>query len=213
MLVSSLPHLPHFLKADRLPISLERLRWRRGMLHATDARDLELALSLLHWPRLDPSQTDETIHRLYRHAMEHMLSADLRQFVDDSMGERSALAALRRKARKQGGPGAGGGGGVGAWERTIRSHWEREDLGLAARFPWLPQGRSLLEQGRALELEQLLAQSMWQRASKLAEPDPFRFEAVAAYAFKWDVLNRWLAQDAAKSAGRFSEMVDEVIHE
>jgi hypothetical protein len=213
MLISSLPHLPHFLKAERLPINPERLRWRRGALEAQDAADLDLALNLLHWPRHPLARSDAQIDALFQRAMERIHNARVRDFVDEAMGQRSIMAALRRKARQMPAPGGDQRWGVGRWDQLIRRRWERDDLGLTFLFPWVPQARALLAQGQAAELEKLLMEVAWRRASQTAEADPWGFPAVFAYLVKWDILSRWLARNAEKAAARFKQLVDEVIHE
>jgi hypothetical protein len=103
--------------------------------------------------------------------------------------------------------------GVGQWDRVLRSRWERDDFGLAAVFPWLPKARAFLAEGQASQLDELLMELAWRRASQLAEADPFGFSAVFAYLVKWDILARWFARNAEKAAARFKQLVDEVIHE
>jgi hypothetical protein len=51
---------------------------------------------------------------------------------------------------------------------------------------------------------------IWQRLSLIAESNRFGFEAVFAFVFKWDILQAWLARDAAKATGRFQELIKEV---
>jgi hypothetical protein len=123
------------------------------------------------------------------------------------------MAALRRKARKMPAPTGDERCGVGRWDLLIRSRWEREDFGLSSQFPWQPQARAHLAAGQAAELEQLLMDVAWRRASQLGDADPFGFPAVFAYLVKWDILARWLARNAERAAARFTQMVDEVIHE
>jgi hypothetical protein len=213
MLVASLPHLPHFLKAERLPLNPQRLRWRRSSLEALDAADLEMAISLLHAPRHPRARSDAQIDAQFRRAMDRIRSERLREFVDRTMGERSVLAALRRKALQLPAPKDGERCGVGRWDGLIRGRWDREDFGIAPLFPWIPQAKSLLAQGQAVDLEKLLMEAMWRRASQIAEADPFGFPAVFAYVFKWDVLTRWLSHNADRAAQRFKQLIDEVIHE
>jgi hypothetical protein len=213
MLVASLPHLPHFLKAERLPINPQRLRWRRGALRPEDAADLDTALDLLHWPRHPMTRSDTQVDAQYRRAMARIHHDELRRFVDEIMGQRSALAALRRKARQLPAPTGDDRCGVGRWDALIRGRWDREDFGLTALFPWLPRARAALAAGQAMELEMMLMEVTWRRASQLAEGDMFGFSAVVAYVFKWDILARWLSHSAQAAATRFSEMVDEVIHD
>ena len=116
--------------------------------------------------------------------MERIHDSTLRRFVDESMGQRTALAALRRKARQMPAPTGDDRCGVGRWDSLVRNRWDRDDLGLASLFPWLSQAQSLLAQGQAAELDQLLMEVTWRQASQIAEADPFGFQAVFAYVFR-----------------------------
>ena len=213
MLIASLPHLPHFPRAERLPINAERLRWRRGALDVPDGQDLALALDLLHFPRHTLAKTDAQVDAQYKRALGLIRSETLREFVDQEMGQRSVLAALRRKARKLPAPTGEDRCGVGRCDSLIRARWDRDDLGLTALFPWIPQAQALLAAGDALEMEKLMMEATWRRATQVAESSAFGFEAVFAYVFKWDIVRRWLSHNAEQAAARFSQMVDEVINE
>jgi hypothetical protein len=213
MLIASLPHLPHFTRAERLPINPERLRWRRSALAPADAAELERALDLLQWRRQPPTRSDAEIDRLFRILLQRTENAALRSFVDHRMGERSVMAALRRKQRGLGQPPADEICGVGRWDGLLKRRWDREDFGLAALFPWLGRARQLLAEGNALGLEELLMDVLWTRLSRIEEGRPFGFEAVFAYVFKWDILNRWLSHDRKEATAAFERLVEEAIGE
>ncbi len=213
MLIASLPHLPHFRQAQRLPINPQRLRWRRSALRPEDAADLDLALDMLHWARHSAEESDAQIDAQYRRTVARIRNESLRSYVEEIMAQRSVLAALRRKALGMPAPSEEDRCGVGRWHNLTRNRWDRDELGLTPRFPWIPQARAMLAEGRSAELEMLLMEVTWRKASKIAEADPFGFQAVFAYVFKWDLLSRHLVQDAIKAGERFSQLVDEVIHE
>ena len=213
MLVASLPHLPHFLKAERLPINPQKLRKRRTMLDPGDDADIERALNLLQWRRHPLTRTDREIDGQFREAMEKTRNLALRDFIDYLMTERSVMAGLRRKVKGDGPPSAGEPCGVGDWDRVIRSRWESEDFGLGYLFPWIPRARQLLSEGDPVELEKLLMDEAWRRLSRIAEARPFAFDALIAYAFKWDILARWLSRNSDQSASAFTTLVQEVIDE
>ena len=48
---------------------------------------------------------------------------------------------------------------------------------------------------------------VWTRLGHVAESAPFGFEAVFAFAFKWDIATRWLSYQPAAAATRFGELV------
>jgi hypothetical protein len=212
MLIASLPYLPHFTRAARLPINPQRLRWRRSALHPEDAAQLDGALDLLQWRRQPRTRTDAEIDRRFRSLLQRTSNAALREFLDFRMGERSVVAALRRKQRGLGPPSEGEICGVGRWDVILRRRWDREDFGLAA-FPWAGRARRLLAEGSALALEELLMDAIWARLSRIEESRPFGFEAVFAYAFKWDILDRWLSYDGRGATAVFKRLVEEAIGE
>jgi hypothetical protein len=167
----------------------------------------------LQWRRQPPTRSDAEIDRLFRILLQRTENAALRSFVDHRMGERSVMAALRRKQRGLGQPPADEICGVGRWDGLLKRRWDREDFGLAALFPWLGRARQLLAEGNALGLEELLMDVLWTRLSRIEEGRPFGFEAVFAYVFKWDILNRWLSHDRKEATAAFERLVEEAIGE
>jgi hypothetical protein len=213
MLIASLPHLPHFLQAERLPINAQRLQWRRSALDSADAADLDGAMGLLLWQRQSLEQTDEEMDRRFGRLMLQVRHPGLRGFLDEQMGQRSVMAGLRRKQQGLPAPGAGERCGVGRWDRIIRQRWDRDDFALGARFPWLARVRSLLADGSAREIEKLLLSLTWEQLGRIAEREPFGFAAVFAYVFRWDILARWLSYDGDRACPVFQQLVEEAIGE
>jgi hypothetical protein len=213
MLIASLPHLPYFNRAERLPINPQRLRWRCSALDPVDAGELNLALDLLSWRRQPPTRDSAEVERLYRRVAHETENAALLEFVDYCMGERSVLAALRRKQRSSRPPPDDEPCGIGRWDVLLRRRWDREDFGLAASFPWLGVARQLLAHGDALALDELLMSAAWARLSRIEERRPFSFETVFAYVFKWDILDRWLSRDYERATAVFVKLVQEAIGE
>lgn len=213
MLIASLPHLPHFTRAERLPINPQRLKWRRAILDPEDAAQLDRAVDLLAWRRQPAGRGDAETDRLHRRLMQEVANDALRSFADYLMGTRSVMAALRRKERGLGLPAAGEICGVGRWDALLKSRWDREDFGLAPLYPWLGRARQLLADGDALGLEKLLMDAHWTRLSRIEESRPFGFEAVFAYVFKWDILDRWLSHDGVRATAAFEQLVEEAIGE
>jgi hypothetical protein len=54
---------------------------------------------------------------------------------------------------------------------------------------------------------------VWRRLSRIADARPFGFEALIAFAFKWDILVRWLSRSSELSVSAFTTLVQEVIGE
>src|ERR1041385_6482147 len=133
-LVTSLPHLPHFERADRLPITERALLQRLSMLEEDDAAQLKSAVSLLRWQRHSVGARTEQLEKQHRAVIETTANTALRDYVDWRVNGRTAMAALRLKARGQNTrpekP-----WGVGRLVRPIVANWDKPDLGLRALFP------------------------------------------------------------------------------
>ncbi len=209
-LVASLPRLVHFERAEWLPLSRKQLDQRLSMLVPEDAAQLRLAEALVQWQRQPISRTTREMLRGYRLVMERASQPGLREFVDFRMSQRSALVALRRRRRGLGPPAAGETWGIGPLVRRIEAHWESADLGLGGVFPWLEEARALLEAGNATGLERLLMDAVWRRLSRIADAQPFGFEQVLAFVFKWDIVQLWLSYDAEAAKTRFQQLIAEV---
>jgi hypothetical protein len=212
-LIGSLPHLPHFEKAEWLPISRLRLEQRLKMLDPEDAEDLARAETLAVWPmNLAKPKTDAAMAARYREAMEATRQPALRDYLEYRLGLQALVAALRRRKAGLPAPARGEIWSVGPWMATIEARWNEPDFHLAVIHRWLPEARKHLDDQNALALERLLMNVMWRKLSRIAESDPFGFEAVFAFVFKWDILRTWLARDPAAARTRFQEMIKEVIH-
>jgi len=211
-LVASLPHLPQFERANRLPITERALSQRLSMLEEEDAAQLKRAVQLLRWQRHSIGVRTEQIEKQYRAAMEQTTNTALRDYVDWHINSRTAMAALRLKARGQSAPPEQP-WGAGRLVRSMETNWEKPDLGLRALFPWLDEARQLLTKCDALALERLQMRFVWRRLTILGELNPFGLEYVAAYVFMWDMLRRWLSYNPEKAAQRFQKLIQEVIGE
>lgn len=212
-LVGSLPHLPHFERAEWLPISRLKLEQRLKMLAPEDAEELARAETLAAWQMtLAKPRTDAAMVARYREAMETTRQPALRDYLEYRLGLQTLVAALRRRKAGLPAPARGELWGVGPWVETILAHWHEPDFHLAVIHRWLPEARQHLDDRNALALERLLMDVVWQKLSRIAESDPFGFEAVFAFVFKWDILRAWLARDPAAAKTRFQELIKEVIH-
>jgi hypothetical protein len=207
-LVASLPALPDFRQARLLPLSRRRLEERLSLLHEDDLAELMGAERLVGWHRQPISRTTQQIAAMYDEVMATTRSRALKQMVDFRMNMRTVMVALRLKRLGRGAP--SGRWGVGPYVRMIETRWSEPEFGLAAVFPWLAEARGFLDQGDAMGLEGLLMDRSWKRLSQIAERQPFRFEQVFAYAFKWDILRRWLSYDAELARERFEKLILEV---
>lgn len=209
-LVASLPRLVHFEAAGWLPLSRKQIEERLTMLSEEDLTQLRLAEALVSWQRQPITRTTHQLRAGYRVVHERATNAALLDFVDFRMGQRTALVALRRRRRGLGPPEPGESWGVGPWVPHIQANWDRADLGIANLLPSLREAASLLEAGRAYDLERLLMNTIWHRLARVGDTRPFGFEQVFAFVFQWDIVQRWLSYDAEKAKARFQELIDEV---
>jgi hypothetical protein len=209
-LVASLPHLPHFTKAERLPITRQRLRERLQMLSPEDRELVQRAADFLAWQRQPATRRDAEMAKAYQKLQEKIDSPDLWSLFAFPLNVRTVLAALRRRRRGLP-PTPGEFWGVGPWVRHLEQHWDHPDFKLANVFPWLPQARQLLETHAALELERFLMDLIWQHVERVAPGFEFSLRTVLAYLFKWDLLQLWLAQDPLAAAQRFDSLVTGVL--
>lgn len=212
-LVSSLPPLPHFERAERLPISPYRLEQRLSMLDAEDAGQLVRSRTLIGWrsERLF-SKGDEETARQYRKIMEQPLHPALAEFIDFRMDQQTVMSALRRRRSRVGLPSTGRKWGAGRWVRWIENHWDDPDFRFGSVVPWVQEARSHLEAEEVVPVERLLMDVAWKRLSRIGDRNSFGFEAVMAYVFKWDILKNWLDQNAEAGKKQFQKLVEEVMH-
>jgi Protein of unknown function (DUF2764) len=217
-LVASLPHLPRFERAERLPINRERLQARLRMLSEEDAAELARAVRLLEWAPLPPAPSAAAFEREWAELREGTQEPALRALLDFHADVRTVLAALRRRRQGLPAPGnpapspvpLGPPGPTARWMRHVAQHWEDPDFKLGPIFPWIGEARAHLTAGDAPALERLLIALEWRLLERLAEPRPFSFAAVLAYRFQWRLLQRWLAYDEARGHARFEHLIAEV---
>jgi len=207
-LVASLPALPDFRQARLLPLSRLRLEERLSLLHADDLEDLTRAQRLVSWHRQPVSRTTGEFVAMYEEVVARNRNRELMSMVDFRMNARTVMVALRQ--RRQGKAAPSGKWGTGPYTRIIESRWAEPEFGLGAVFPWIPEAQAFLDQGDAMELEKLLMGQSWKKLSQISDAQPFGFERVFAFAYKWDIVHRWLSYDAEKARDRFEELISEV---
>lgn len=206
-ILGSLPHLPYFERAERLPISRLKLEQRFTLLDPADAQALARAENLASWQMtLAKPRTDAALVARYRETLATTPQPALRDYLEFRLGLQTLVAALRLRQAGLPAPTEG----LGPWLPTIQRRWNDPDFGLARVHRWLPEVRGYLERQETLALERRLMAEVWQWLSRLAESRPFGFEAVVAYVFRWDILRVWLARDPAAARTRFQALIKEV---
>lgn len=209
-LMASLPPLPRFDRADRLPINRNRLEQRLRILNADDWELVDGIAAVIRWQRLTGVRTDAEMVAAYHKAVELVDGPDLQAIFEFSIDQRTIMVALRRRNRGQAAPETGETWGVGRWVHHIERNWDDPDFKLARVYPWVPQARAHLEAGETLALDRLLMGQVWDRMDRIGEQDLFSFEALLAYLFKWDVLDQWLSYDREAAKVRFESLIAEV---
>ena len=212
-LLASLPHLPRFDQAERLPVTRERLRQRNSMLTPEDAALLERAAEFIDWQRQTATRTDEEMIAAFGRLQEQLAHPTLQSFFEFPINQRTIMAALRRRHRGFPAPSHGEPWGVGQYVRHIENNWDDPHFKLNAAHPWIIQARVHLEAGETLALERLLKNVLWDHVDRSVEPYDFGFRAVLAYIIKWDILDRWLSYNVEDAETRFQELVAEVTDE
>lgn len=210
-LLGSLPHLPHFERAQRLPITRLKLEQRLRMLDPEEVEILLEAEVLAAWQlTLAKPRSEAALLEHLQSTLTQIRQPALRRYLEFRMSVQTVLAALRRRRAGQSGPADFA--GFGPWTSAISRHWNEPDFRLAQVLPWLPAARQLLESRAVLDLERLLLNLHWQELGRIGEAEPFGFGAVVAYLFRWDLLRYWLSRDVAAAQRRFQELIREVTH-
>ncbi len=209
-LVTSLPALPRFDRADRLPINRVRLRERLTMLLPPHAETVQRAAAFLEWQRHPDKVTDAAMVADYERLMKSVVSPILRAMIQYPAEIRTVMVALRRRRRGLPRPAAGAPWGVGQRVAHILHNWDDPNFKLLPIYPWLPKAREFLEAGETLALERLLLRLVWDFADRVAQNNLFNFGAVLAYLFKWDTIERWLSYDPVPAKTRLDHLLAEV---
>ncbi len=211
-LLASLPPLPRFERAQRLPISRERLQQRLRMLTPSDARFLERFAPFLTWEKDVPNLTDRDMVIQFNKLAETMPASALKPLIDFPVDQRTIMVALRRRHRGFDPPTPEKLWGLGRYVRHIERNWENPHFRLAAVYPWVPQAQVYLEAGEVLALDRLLKNVLWDHLDRTVPPYDFGLSTVICYRMKWDMLAQWLNHDPEKAGERFEELVKEITH-
>lgn len=210
-LMTSLPHLPYFERAERLPINRSRLVARLQMLEPGDLEIVEKASDFLEWRRRPDESSDEQLIARYRRLVEEVECEPLRRLVDFRMAQRSVIAALRRRKLEMGLPRDGRPWGVGPLIARIEANFDEPCFGLEEGYPWIDQARLHFARDEAFELQRLLMQRVWHYADGLHRESPFGFRAVLAYLFQWNILRRWVSYSSKSALKRFKSLTQRIV--
>ncbi|MCG6881369.1 MAG: DUF2764 family protein [Deltaproteobacteria bacterium] len=210
-LLASLPALPRFDRAKRLPISKERLQQRLRMLDSNDARLLERAAAFLTWEKDAQSLTDREMVIRFHKMADLVSNPALEALFDFPLNQRTVMVALRRRHLGLDPPADKASWGVGPYVRHIERNWEVPHFNLAGVYPWLAEAEGYLEDENVLNLDRLLKNMLWDHLDRSVPSFDFGFRAVMSYRMKWDMVDQWLAHDVQKAGDRFNALVKEII--
>ena len=206
-LVASLPYLPPFEKAERVPITRLRLEQRLFMLRAEHREQLTKAEKLVTWRMsLAKPRYDADMVRQYRVLSKTITHPALLNFIGFRIDQQTILTALRQRRAGMSADEFARIPHASRWTQFIIKHWDDAEFKLTFMYPWLPEARQLLEADEARDLDKLLMATIWQRLSRISESNPFGFEAVFAFVFKWDILQAWFAREPVLAKNRFQEI-------
>jgi hypothetical protein len=210
-LVASLPALPDFERAKRLPINRERLEGRLKMLTPEDYREAVRAEAFLTWQRQPEHRTDDELLSAYEEILRSTRSPVLREMLEGRRRRRALQAALRRRHRGEPPPEPNERWASADLMYVLRRNWARPDFGLGRTEPWVDPMVELLRAGDAVGLERLLMRGSWNALSALMarERPRFGFGAVLVYLFQWDILSRWIAYEPERARARFDALIEE----
>lgn len=210
--VASLPHLPYFADAERLPLSRLRLEQRLRMLDADESRQIYQAEFLAGWRLPAGKLGSGNIARHYKTVLQSISQPVLREFVEYRLDIQTIVAALRLRQAGRDPKQYPGTWGIGRLVKHIEAHWDAADFRLGTVYPWVNEAGNYLAASDAMALDRLLMDTVWRKLSRLADTSPFGFEAITAFVFKWDILQAWLQRDAFAAKQRFQTLIEEIKH-
>lgn len=213
-LVVSLPYLPRFDKADRLPITRELLIQRLKMLDPNDYKLAEMVAEFIARRRQPVGRTNAEILSIYNQGVKLIFESKLlKPLFELPVNQKTIMTALRRREKGLLRPDPGELWGVGPLVPHIEHNWDKPFFKLQSTYPWIIQAQTYLHDGELLKLEHLLANLIWDKLEFVLIKNYFGFEVVAAYLLKWDILQQWLSYNTEEAKARFDELVLETINE
>jgi len=210
-LVASLPPLPRYDRAERVPINRVRLFERLKMLRPEDAEVVEHVYAFLGTGHLPVVPGDREIVAHHERLKESRPDATFWAVLEFPIDVKTVVTALRRRRLGHPCPAEGEPWGIGRLTGPIRRNWEQPDFRLSGAHPWVPRVRASMESGDALALQKLLFDLTWNHVDRVSQGLTFSFDAVLAYLYKWDLIDRWISYDAEAAGVRFEELLMEAM--
>jgi len=205
MLISSLPFHGPLFGAHHTPLSRLRLEQRLRVLEPDDADTLKRLTEILDFIHHSMDLTDAELVRRTQTLEADLSNPLFRDLLRFRMEMRTLLAAARRRHRGETSPEPGW--GYGRWVAHIERNWHEPGFRLERVFPWITEAERLLRAADSLGLERLKLAVTWAHLDRAGEGHWFDFEAVVIYVLRWDLIARWLDQDADAALARFDALV------
>ncbi len=206
MLISSFPSSEKLFLAKRPPLSRIKLEQRLRILPPEHAAMLKLVDDALNWGRQSMTSSDADVIDRGRKALSQIESETLRAIVLQRLELRTAVSALRRRARGDGPPADDVSWGFGRWVVHIARNWSEPGFGLDRVFPWLREADGLLRADDPVGLERLILDQAQRLLQRHADFHTFDFEAVVIYVLKWNIFDRWARANGTVAVARFDDM-------
>lgn len=191
-LLSALPHLPKPAPGARLPISRYRLGRRLSML-AADERALieELVAVCAHDPKRLPLQRDDAAFQTrVARLLARLSERDVHAAAVFLLSLRTAVAALRLRARRSGPLGMRSVPGYAPVKRLMIAHQSQRHFGLQAALPAIRPLAEAFDSGDPRAVEQCLIEVSWAELDRLGQRHRFDATALALYVLRFDLLAR-----------------------
>jgi hypothetical protein len=207
-LVASLPPLPQPFDSGPLPITRKTLRSRLDLLEDEDREVVRHISEFFAWDRQTLESTDAEVLKTHRQLLEGVDNAVVRQIIRHRFEMRTIVAALRKKRDGEGPP-----DGFPPLIQLIRRNWDAPNFNLGGRYCWIDPFISANEKGKLVAAQHALFTDLWSTWTRIGQQYHFTFESILLYLARWEIVERWTSQDAARGRQRFDELIRETLGE
>ena len=205
--VASLPPLPRQFDAGPIPVTAASLRRRVTMLDIEHQQVVRQLGDFFRWDRQPQERSDAEVRVTYRRLTAAIRNPLVTHIVHHRFEMRTLVAAIRHQR-----------GGLPPPDLPelplsidIRRNWDQPRFRLDARFSWLPPFCQALDENRPKRAKWHLFSELWNHWSRLDEAYYFTFESFVLYLARWEILRRWVSQDATRGQQRFGDLVDNIL--
>ncbi|QKI88951.1 hypothetical protein [Thiomicrorhabdus xiamenensis] len=207
-LITSLPNLPARFDAPNYePISQLRLEQRLQILEKEDAKTLAALQKFFHWEHHPQQHTDLETLEVLKEFLDEIDNPLSRSLILHMMNVRFINAALRlRQAGRPFPPSVDS-----WWHRHIKRHWDQTDLGMSARYPWVNELHSLIEDNDVKGVHHKTVDILWQYLLRKSLNYTFSFEAVIIYNARWHLIHGWQKQNSEQGKTQFNLLLEEAL--